>query len=400
MMKLKSVLLLSIMLSTAGAAKDGSTVADTQIVLRQHMLDSDISSMTFRNMDNMFETRIVKRGKSVWQLPYVKGYTPPTYESGGVTLAYEDFAQRTYTNAFLIIRDGKILFEDYRNRAKSGDRFIGFSATKSIVSILIGIAVRQKHIHSIDDPASNYVPELKGAGYDGVSIRHVLQMRSGIDYEERYDFGTKPSFAAMIHINAIVANKERFADSAIKVKRGSEPGSRFNYATLDTAVLGWVLERATRQPLAQYMTKNLWQPAGMEADGYFIADGPEGVGRELSGMGYNATLRDFGRFGQLLLQNGKRGDKQVIPADWVKQATTMLPFKREGLIDFGEGYGFQFWQVDNEPGAFAAVGLAGQFIYVHPSTRTVIVKLSHYPVPEPAQVSTEALAYFKAVVSH
>src|SRR5690606_12204870 len=138
------------------------------------------------------------------------------------------------------------------------------------------------------------VPELKGTGYDGVTIRQIMQMRSGVDYEERYDFGANPSFAGKLHEQAIVLNKMRFASGALETKRANEPGSTFNYSTLDTMVLGWVLEQATGEKLETFTDTNLWQPLGAEADAFWLADGPPGNGRALNGMGYNAVLRDYG----------------------------------------------------------------------------------------------------------
>lgn len=355
------------------------------IAMRRQWLNPEINSFTFRDNARMFESRLVRRSGPVWRLTRTAGFAMPA--------GYDAWAEKTYTNAFLVIRDGKILFEDYRNRSDAGTRFISFSMAKSITSMLMGIAVQKGAIKSIDDPVTTYLPELKGGGYEGVTLRHILQMRSGVDYEERYDFGANPSPAAINHENAIVQNKVRFADSARTIGHKWEQGTRFNYATIDTAVLGWTIERATKQPLAAFMQANLWGPAGMEADGYWIADGPDGVGRELSGMGYNATLRDFGRLGMLMLNGGKRGSKQIVPADWLKQATTMVPTGNPQM----PGYGLQFWQVDGEPGAYAAVGLAGQMIYVHPASKTVIVKLSYHPPVVPPGVMPETLRYFKAI---
>jgi CubicO group peptidase (beta-lactamase class C family) len=358
------------------------------IAMRRQWLNPEINSFTFRDNARMFETREVKRRGSVWQLPHATGFTMPD--------GYDAWAERTYTNAVLVIRDGKILFEDYRNRSDAGTRFISFSMAKSITALLMGIAVEKGMIKSIDDPVTAYLPELKGGGYEGVTLRHILQMRSGVDYEERYDFGANPSPAAVNHENAIVQNKVRFADSARTIGHKWEQGTHFNYATIDTAVLGWTIERATGQKLAAFTQANLWAPAGMEADGYWLADGPEGVGRELSGMGYNAVLRDFGRLGLLMLNNGKRGNRQIVPASWLAQATTMLPIPVDSPGG-ARGYGFQFWQVDGEPGAYAAVGLAGQMIYVHPATKTVIVKLSYHPPAVPASVTADTIRYFKAI---
>ncbi|HEY1125023.1 MAG TPA: serine hydrolase [Sphingobium sp.] len=384
---LSAICIATMQVSAQDSAGKQASPSPAVIKMRQQWLNGDINSFTFRDNNRLFDTRVVKHSGAVWALPRTGDFAMPA--------GYQDFAEKTYTNAFLVIRDGRILFEDYRNRSNPGTKFIAFSMSKSVISMLIGIALQKGLIGSIDDPVTKYVPELKGGGYDGVSIRHILQMRSGVDYEERYDFGEHPSPAAVNHEAAIVENKRRFADSARTIGKKWEPGSRFNYATIDTAVLGWMLERATRAPLAQFMQTNLWGPLGAEADGYWLADGPAGTGRELAGMGFNATLRDFGRLGMLMLDHGKRGKQQIVPAAWLKQATTMVPTGAPG----GRGYGLQFWQLDDEPGAFVALGLAGQFIYVHPATRTVIVKLSYFPPVEPPEVMPETLRYFKAIIS-
>lgn len=392
-LRLLAPLLLAATAMSAPAAAPTDIPVDPVIQMREHWLDADINAFNFRHSADMFETRAVPHGVSVRALPDGQPITPPRFQQGGVTYSYDDWARRTYTNAIIVLRDGKIVFEQYRNRSQPSDRFISFSMAKSITSLLIGIALDQGKIASLDDPAGKYVPELRKGAYGDVTIRQLLQMRSGVDYDERYDFGEKPSVAALIHRHAIVLNEERFADRAVGIARAAKPGSRFNYATLDTAVLGWVLERATGQSLAAFTTANLWQPAGMEGDAFWIADGLEGAGRELSGMGFNATLRDYARLGQLMLDDGLRDGKPVLPRGWIKQATRMIPFAQPTALG-GRGYGFQFWQLDDQPGAYTALGLAGQFIYVHPQSRTVIVKLSHYPLPEPPHVMAETLAYF------
>lgn len=364
--------------------------------LRRQMLAASVNSLFFHNMDELFDTRIVTRAGPVTS--FLRADTaPPEFNHAGNGHSYDEFAELTNTNAFLIIRDGRIVFEDYRNKTDADTRFIGFSMSKSITSILIGIAIGKGAIDSVDDLAVKYVPELRGSGYDGVTIRQILEMRSGVDYEERYDFGENPSLAATIHENAVIQNKERFADRARSIKRKTEPGTRFNYATLDTAVLGWILERATGQAISKFMSENLWEPSGMERSGFWIADGPLDIGRELNGMGYNATLRDFGRLGQLMLNGGNLNGRQIVPENWVRASTRMKQFPADGGVAVGSGYGYQWWKVDENPGAFAAVGLQGQFIYVHPASRTVIVKLSFFPPGPAAEAEEMSIRYFEAI---
>jgi len=357
------------------------------IAMRWQLLNPDVNSFTFRDTDKVFESRPVTNGGAVWDLPEGDPLDLPDYPA---------FAERTFTNAMLVIRDGKVVFENYRNRSDETTHFLSMSMAKTITSMLVGIALDQGKIASLDDRADKYVPELKGTGYDGVTIRQILQMRSGVDYDERYDFGDNPSFAGKLHEQAIVLNKMRFASGALETRRANEPGSTFNYSTLDTMVLGWVLEQATGEKLEAFTQANLWQPMGAESHAFWLADGPPGEGRALNGMGFNAVLRDFGRLGLLMLNGGKRGDTQVIPEGWVTQATAMLPTSAPAGQGF-PGYGFQTWQVDDEPGAFAAVGLAGQFIYVSPNTRTVTVKLSYYPPVPPAGIEKDVLGYFKTI---
>jgi CubicO group peptidase (beta-lactamase class C family) len=300
----------------------------------------------------------------------------PSAELDGEPASYDDWAEASFTNAMLVLRDGEVVFEDYRNRMTPDTRHIAFSMTKTITAMLIGQAIERGEIGSLDDQVSQYVPELESSAYGQATPRNLMEMRSGADIEERYDFGENPSLAAQIHETAIINNEARFADFAVDIGSRAEPGAEFNYATLDTAVLGWVLENATGQRTEDLMEQRIWQPIGAEYDAFFLADGPVGEGRALNGMGFNSTLRDFARLGQLMLDDGMAGDTRVLPEGWVAQMTAMRPLDPESPRP---GYGLQTWQLGNEPGAFSAIGLAGQYIYVHPESRTVIVKLSYFP---------------------
>src|SRR5690606_24752758 len=265
-------------------------------ILRWHMLDGDVNALMFRSMDSLFTTRTVARSGDVWRLPRNDHALDFSYGWQGVTRPADEFLERTYTNALLVIKDGRIVSEIYRNNSNERSRFIGWSMTKSVTSVLVGCALAEGLIESLDVPITRYLPELAGGGYDGVSIRHVMQMRSGVDYEERYDF-ENPGIAASNHIAALVRNTARFTDVARTLPRVHEPGEHFQYKTIDTAVLGWLVERVAGSSVSAYTAQCLWEPLGVEADGFYIMDGPPGVGREFSGAGFNATLRDFGRFG-------------------------------------------------------------------------------------------------------
>lgn len=360
-------------------------------VLRWHMLDQDVNALTFRNMDQLFTTRSVPHSGAPRELSRVDHDMDFSYQFGGKTYAAQDFLERTYTNALLVLKDGKIVTEIYRNGSNERTRFMGWSMTKSITSTLVGAALADGLIKSLDDPITRYLPELKGGGYDGTTIRQILQMRSGVDYEERYDFAN-PGIAARNHIAALVKNVDRFADAARTIKRAHRPGEVFAYKTLDTAVLGWLIERVSNGSVAAYTARKLWEPIGAEADGFYIMDGPPGVGREFSGAGFNATLRDWARFGQMILDGGVVDGRKVVSAEWIRMAT--VPAGTEEP-PFG-GYGFQWWTFANSD-AFAALGLQGQYVYVDPTTRTVVVKLSYFPPTD--ETSTEETNAFLAATS-
>lgn len=358
--------------------------------LRRVMLDAEVNSMTFHNMDQLFTTRTVPRSGPVWHLPRAESALDFTYTFEGRTYTPEQFIERTFTNALLVLKDGRIIHERYRNLTNESSRFIAFSMTKSITSLLIGIALQEKRIASIDDPVTRYLPELRSGAYDGVTIRQVLQMRSGVDYEERYDFGN-PGVAARNHELSLVQNVIRFADAARTISRKHPPGQVWQYKTLDTAVLGWLLERVLGgNTVAAYTAQRIWEPLGAEADAYYILDGPPGLGREFSGAGFNVTLRDFGRLGQMVLDGGVANGRRIVSREWLEESTRPV----EGAMP---GYGYQWW-MGQKPGSFQAVGLQGQYLYVDPATRTVVVKLSHFP-PDDQRSGAETEAFLTAVAN-
>jgi CubicO group peptidase (beta-lactamase class C family) len=359
--------------------------------LRRAMLDPEINSLTFHSMDRIFTTRTVARSGPVWRLPRADRELGFTYQFQGKTWTPQQFLERTFTNALLVMKDGRIVSEIYRNNTDETTRFIAFSMTKSITSVLIGCALEEGRIKSLDDPITRYLPELQGGGYNGVTIRQILQMRSGVDYEERYDFGN-PGVAARNHEQALVTNVARFVDAARTIKRKNRPGEVFEYKTLDTAVLGWLIERVSGgSTVAAYTAQRIWEPLGAESDGYYIMDGAPGSGREFSGAGFNATLRDFARFGLMVLNGGEANGRRIISADWIRQSTQPTVGRTS---DSRAGYGYQWWMAPR-PKAFQAIGLQGQYIYIDPETRTVIVKLSYFP-PTDTTAAEETAAFFAA----
>jgi len=393
----------------AGNATAGSTVdplvaavgpvSDVPVAVqntRWAMLQPYFNTLSFRSMDRLFTIRKVAHSGTPTPLARTDKQLNFNYQFDGKSYTPDQFLDRTYTNALLIMKDGNIVYENYRNNSDAQSQFMGWSMTKSLTSILIGCALEEGRIKSLDDDITDYLPELKEGAYNGVTIRQVLGMRSGVDYEERYDF-ENPGLAARNHILALVKNVARFVDPARTIKRAHKPGEVFAYKTIDTAVLGLLIERVSDGgTIASYMTKHLWEPLGAESDGFFIMDGQPGVGREFNGAGYNATMRDYARIGKMMLQEGRLNGKQIVSPEWVRLSTKSVgPEDRDGGPG---GYGYQWWTVADSD-AYSAIGLQGQFIFVDPASNTVIVKLSYFPPGDDTQLTNETFSFFAAAAA-
>jgi CubicO group peptidase (beta-lactamase class C family) len=382
---------------TAWADEDTRWLTPTMINARAHMFAPALNYLTFQHMDQMFATRTVAAGGDRWQLPAKLISIEGDYTLGERTVSLEEALEATATNALVVVKDGNIVFESYRNGSDENTRFLTFSVAKSYVSTLIGLALTDGAIKSLDDQVIDYLPETKGSGYEGATIRDLLRMRSGVDWLEVYEFGSDTQLTT-VHDNSLVAYKYRWCDyAANESKPGpNKPGVVFNYATLDTSVLGCILERAVGKTGAEYMSEKLWKPAGMETDAYWIMDGPDSVGREFYGAGLNATARDHARFGLMFLNGGVANGKQVVPTDWVKEAT--VPDDGYEPTGPGEDIGYQYqWWTFPDTDAYAAMGLHHQFIYIDPASNVVIVKASH--TDQPVGRDEENIEFFKQIIA-
>jgi CubicO group peptidase (beta-lactamase class C family) len=299
---------------------------------------------------------------------------PVTYTYQGQEHTLDDFLTRTKTNGFLVLDGQNIVAERYTG-ASRGTRFQSWSMAKSFTATAVGIALKDKHIRSIDDPVDKYLPELKDSGYAGVSIRELLHMSSGIDWDEATD---APRLMA-------AANKGySISKMAALQKRGWEPGSRFEYTSMNSFVLARLVTKTTGMPYHDYVERKIWQPAGMEST---ATVGNDSHGDSLGYCCYYATDRDFARFGLLYLHGGKAKGHQVVPASWVKASTTPS--------SVNPNYGLHWW-LGGQGTDFMAVGLGGQYIYVSPEQGVVIVKSS---IAGGAPDQEEAVVAFRAVAA-
>lgn len=376
----------------ARAVEPSVTVKEYRI----HMFDEPVRSLANRTIELMFNTARVESGKNVSRLPEAGSTLGFTYEFGGVRHPAADVLEDTNADAMLILKDGRIVFETYLNRSDAHTHFNSYSMAKSINSVLVGLALADGFIKSVQDPVLKYVPELKGSGYDGTTIENLLEMRSGVQWNDNFFAGDTPSHAA--HVASWVEERQRYADAAAGTRRAHPPGSVFNYNTMDAGVIGLVVERAVAKPISRYLSERLWQPGGMEAYGFYVIDGPPGVGREFSGGGFDAVLRDYGRLGLLMLDGGKLNGRQILPREFVAASTKASTTSDQDTGEKGLGYAYFWWPVLGTR-AFTALGGEGQFIYVDPETRTVIVKMSHAPVGPPAAAKDQESLVFMAAAS-
>ncbi|MBN1881218.1 MAG: serine hydrolase [Deltaproteobacteria bacterium] len=361
------------------------------------LFEPDVVVENFRGMDAIFfDTRTVHAGDDVWELERAETVLPDTYEYNGGTKSIDDFLEETWTTGMIVIVDDAIVYEEYFLGGDETSRHISWSVAKSFVSAMMGIAVDEGYIESIEDPATKYVPFLIGSGYDGVKIKDILQMSSGVRFDETYaDF-----FSDINRMGRVIALNTSLADFIATLKSEREPGTYNHYVSMDTQVLGMVLTAATGKNLAELLEEYIWVPVGMEADAYWLVDGD---GAELAFGGLNAVLRDYARFGLLYLHGGRRGDDQIVPVDWVEASVTpdaphLLPGDNPAS-DWVMGYGYQWWIPENPEGDFMAIGIYNQFIYVNPDRGVVIAKNSAYADYDidGEEKELESVAVFRAI---
>lgn len=282
--------------------------------------------------------------------------------------AAEAFMAGNRNTGLLVLKDDTILAERYNYERKPEHRFQSFSMAKTVVAMLVGIALQEGKIGSIDQLAGAFVPELKGQPLGQTSLRHLLTMSSGVQFREDYDGKDDVS---VLGAKTVGQRGPGGADSVASFTTRIRPaGEKFHYSSAETQVLGLVLRAATGRTLSDYLAEKIWQPMGAEADASWLVDAG---GYEAAYMGINATLRDWGRLGLLLANHGAVDGRQLIPAAWVKAATTPeAPHLRVGVATPRNGYGYQTWLIDNE-GRFALLGVRGQAVFVDPATKLVIV---------------------------
>jgi len=315
-----------------------------------------------------------------------------TYRYRGASHTLSEFLDRNPATGLLIARGDTILFEHYQYARTDRDRLLSQSMAKTITAMLLGIAVSEGAIRSIDQPAADYVPGLAGTEFGRTSIRDLLHMASGIAFRETYD-GTDDAAA----LNRALFSRVDPARAVARFNTREVPaGTRFHYAGIQSEVLGLVVASATHSSLAEYLQSRIWQPMGAEADATWTVDS---TGHELAFCCVSAVLRDWARFALLLAHDGAWNGRQIIPRDWLEASTTVAaPFLAPRAVAPSYGYGNQVWLLPGPRRQFALLGIHGQRIFVDPAARLVLVHTAVWVKASANPAAGELRALWHALV--
>ncbi|WP_237152452.1 serine hydrolase domain-containing protein [Oryzibacter oryziterrae] len=364
------------------------------------------SRWAFSNIDQLLPVATIERGPSVSRLERgaALDIASVTLEGHGNISAAEAL-DRTNADALLVMRNGFIIAEHYWNDCTDISRHLVFSVSKSITSALAGILVG-RDLLSPTDRVSLFVPEVAGSAYADCTVRHLLDMTVDITFEEDYldPNGDIARYRAAVgwDLPKVVESDDGLRDYLCRLRRNDgQHGDRFHYVSPNTDMLGWVLERATMDQYADLLSRHIWQPIGAEADA-FVATDPYGVQRPAGGV--CASLRDLGRFGEMMRRRGRVGDRQVVPAGWIDDIVQNGDRQAWARGEFFDGlpkgcYRSKWYVTGEVPGAYCAIGIHGQWIYIDPAAGTVIVKLSSQPIPSDADVDRMELDIFRSLAA-
>lgn len=337
----------------------------------------------FLHWDRIFATRSVPRGNRVQVLPMAPKTLDVRFTDQGRDCDVDDLMRDEHLSGLLVLHRGRVLLERYALGLTRAHRWQSSSMVKSIASTLVGAALHDGSIASLDDPLTRYLPDFQGTAYEDVTLRHLLTMSSGVGWTEDYE--DLRADVAEHYIKPIAARQGGYIRAYLKtLRRLDAPGTQFYYNTGDTFLLSLVLSAATGKRVADYCAEKIRQPCGMELDGYFMLEADDGD--EITGSCCGAGLRDYGRFGQLMLNDGVTQDgRRVLPEGWTALATA--PSAPNFHKDIGArprldtsaftGYGYLWWV--HHPGSFMALGAYGQWIHVEPAEQLVFVMIGAMP---------------------
>ncbi len=354
----------------------------------------DLQVNTLRHVDRLFPTRLVARGAHVHALPVSSRPWPAIgFDDGGQRWDLFDYLSLNRVSGLLVLQNGEVAFEHYALGNTPETRWTSMSMAKSITATLVGAAIHDGHIGGLDEQVCRYVPALAGSAYDGVTIRQVLQMNSGVRWNETY---TDPHSDRRRLLEAQLSQRPGALMACMAaLPRANPPGTAWNYSTGETQVAGAVLRAAVGRPLSDYLSERIWARFGMEADASWWLESPGGM--EVAGSGLSARLRDFARFGLFMLGGGVAGGAQILPQGWIEEASSGKAVNGSVVP-----YGYMWWPMEASAGAvhqgaYLAIGIFGQYLYIHPARQVVIAQWSAMPKPK-GTVPIQPASFFAAVV--
>lgn len=348
---------------------------------------------TLAHTDKLFPVRVVKHGGAARELPKAKvALKNVRFEADGRHWDLFDYLALNRVAGLLVLKNGEVALEDYELGTGPATRWTSFSMGKSVVSTLIGAALEDGSIGGLDDPVTKYVPALRGGAYEGVTVRNVIQMASGVKWDETYT-DAKSDRRKLLELQLQQKPGSILAFMS-GLSRAGAPGTIWNYNTGETFVVSAVLEGATHKPLAEYLSEKIWSRWGMEADAEWWLESPNGMA--WGGGGLEATLRDYGRIGLLVQADGVIDRKRLVPQGWFDEAGSAKVIGGRRVE-----YGYLWWTFPKgdavHEGAFEARGIFGQHLYINRREKVVIVVWSARPKPTGSTVVEDA-AFFGAVV--
>lgn len=356
---------------------------------RQNWWQAHATIDSFSRLDEIFKASVSATAPPVNRWQRSASELALNYQGaatfGGGTKTLNDYFERNPVTALLIAQGDTVLLERYQYARQPEQRFTSFSMAKTVIAMLIGVALNEGRIRSLDDLAQVYAPELQGTEYGNTPLRHLLTMSSGVQFREDYD-GQDDSARLS---RATFGGQSEGGASVAKLfnRRIAAPGQRWYYASAETFVLAVVLRQATGQDVATYFSEKIWKPLGAEQEATWLVDTS---GQEVGYMGFNATLRDYGRLAMMMARSGAAQGKQLVPAVWVQEMTTahFLPSRTGRWY----GYGYQTWIFPDLDGTYAFQGVRGQVIFVDPSRQLVLVHLAvRASARDPGGADTNAL---------
>jgi CubicO group peptidase (beta-lactamase class C family) len=342
----------------------------------------------YRDIEHIFKTHTIRRGKTVHPLPVAAKQIDPTFSYDGKTWTIDAYMKAYRVSGLLVLKDGKIVLEKYGLGRKPSDRWTSFSVAKSVTSTLVGAAIQDGKIKSLNDPVTQYVADLKGSAYEGVTVRQMLMMSSGVKWNE--DYVDPNSDVAKAGQSVTEPGVNPMVSYLRKLPRDHQPGTTFHYNTGETDLVGVLVSKATGKSLAQYASEKIWKPYGMEQDGVWMTDPGD---QERGGCCISMTLRDYGRLGLFIAGDGMANGKRIVPKGWVAEAT-----RQEIATGYPapspSGYGYFWWMVD---GGYSGVGIFGQSVTAFPKEHLIIVQNAAWEKPTDKAFSAARVAMWEGV---